>query len=244
MELQQILEEIGLSPNEVRVYLGVLELGKSTVSPIAKKAKVKRTYCYDILDSLVKKGLVTFVIKNNRRRYSAEDPRKLQYKLNNQLIIYQSVLPELTLLYNKEISGKPKVRFYDGEPEIAAMYEELAYISKVDAVGSPLCIEQYFGKYLKKTIAQVMTENLRVRELIPHGENHAYYHPYYKKPYHEYRFLPAGVKLKTDMMLFENKVALVSYGKELHAVVIEDSNIVDTQKVLFEILWSSARPLA
>ncbi|MCL5010796.1 MAG: helix-turn-helix domain-containing protein, partial [Patescibacteria group bacterium] len=36
----------------MKVYLALLELGKGTVSAIARKAGIQRTTCYTILDSL------------------------------------------------------------------------------------------------------------------------------------------------------------------------------------------------
>lgn len=240
MSLQQALTDIGLHEREVKIYLATLELGESTVLPIAKKAGIKRTYCYDILSSLSQKGLVSFVEKNNRRRYSAEDPKKIHLLFRNRLQNLFDVLPELTSIYNKA-SGKPKVRFYDGVAEITAIYEQLVNITKLDTIGSPNHIEKYLGEYLKKSIGKIVTERLRIRELIPQDSNFVFYHKYYKKPYHQIRRFPKSVKLTTDMMLYENKLVLVSYGNNLHAVVIEDSNIVDTQKALFEILWNNTK---
>ena len=51
-ELQELLLQAGLSEKESGVYLGILELGRGTVSQISRKANINRTTGYDILDSL------------------------------------------------------------------------------------------------------------------------------------------------------------------------------------------------
>jgi regulator of extracellular matrix RemA (YlzA/DUF370 family) len=42
-------------------------------------------------------------------------------------------------------------------------------------------------------------------------------------------------------MIYDQKLAMISYGRETHAVVIESSEIVETQKALFEVLWESSK---
>ncbi len=242
MELQQILKKIGLSDKEAKVYLAVLELGESTVLPISKKSGFKRTYCYDILSGLVEKNLVSFVIKNGRRRYKAEDPKKIHHRLNNHLILYESVLPQLNSLYNTRVGGKPKVSFYEGVKEIFTLYEQIIGAKQLDAIASPLHIEKYIGKYFNKILDKAFTKDLILRELMPQSSTLATYQKSYIKPYHEYRFLSGITELKTDMMLFENKLVLVSYGETPHAVVIEDSSIVQTQRILFNIIWNASKP--
>jgi len=51
-----ILSELGLSKNEIEVYLTLLELGTSTAVHIAKAAKLHRPNVYDALDRLSKKA--------------------------------------------------------------------------------------------------------------------------------------------------------------------------------------------
>lgn len=238
--IQQILIETGLNELEANVYLAVLELGESTVLPIAKKAGVKRTYCYDILSSLANKGLVSYVQKNNRRRYQALDPKKMRVLLKSRFENFQEALPQLASLY--KTSGKPKVSFYEGKNGIISIYEQLRNTNKVDSISSPAHIESSLGDWWKNFSTKILlAKKLTIRELIPFGNTKAYYHSFFKKPYHQLRFIPKGINLTTDMMLFENKLALISYGANLHAVVIEDSSIVDTQRALFEIIWKAAR---
>lgn len=239
MDNQRILKEIGLSDRESSVYLAVLELGASSVSPIAKKSGYNRSYCYDILSALVERSLVSFIIKNGRRRYKAEDPDKIFYKLNNNLIMYKSILPQLHSLYNISVGGKPKVSFYEGVEEIFSLYEQIEGSKQFDAIGSPSYIEKYIGKYFNKITSKIFTKDIIVRELNPQGSPMVPYLTSYIQPYHERRFLEGVTELKTDMMIYKNKLSLISYGETPHAVVIEDSSIVETQRILFDIIWKN-----
>ena len=59
--LVKILTEIGLNEKQAKVYLAVLELGGSKVTEIAALSKVHRVTVYDILKSLMEKGLVSSI---------------------------------------------------------------------------------------------------------------------------------------------------------------------------------------
>ena len=61
----KILEAAGLTGNEIKVYLALLELGSVTAGEILKKIEIHRGAVYDTLDKLMEKGLVSYVIKAN-----------------------------------------------------------------------------------------------------------------------------------------------------------------------------------
>ena len=80
-----ILNELGFSPKESRVYLAILELGRATVSEIARKSAINRTTGYDILNTLVNKGLVIISGKEPKQEYTAPSPDKILTNLQNEL---------------------------------------------------------------------------------------------------------------------------------------------------------------
>ena len=63
--LEQSLRNIGLSEKEAIIYLASLELGPSTIQEISKKAQLKRSSVYDLISSLVERGLMNNFIKNS-----------------------------------------------------------------------------------------------------------------------------------------------------------------------------------
>ena len=58
----KILENIGFTKGEIRVYLAMLDLGNTTTGPIILKSKVARSKVYEILERLKEKGLISEVI--------------------------------------------------------------------------------------------------------------------------------------------------------------------------------------
>jgi len=100
----KLLEDIGLTKGEISVYLALLELGSSTVTPIVDKSKVSSSKVYLILNRLINKGLASFVIKENTKYFEAASPsRILDYVKEKKESIEQQekelkeIIPELEL---------------------------------------------------------------------------------------------------------------------------------------------------
>jgi len=63
------LKHIGLSNNEAKVYLAMLELGPSPVLDIAAKAAINRPTTYVQIELLKKKGLVSIKFRRCRNSH-------------------------------------------------------------------------------------------------------------------------------------------------------------------------------
>ena len=55
------LTKIGLTKAQSTIYVKLLELGPSSVGNILKEIDMSRISCYDTLNRLISKGLVSFV---------------------------------------------------------------------------------------------------------------------------------------------------------------------------------------
>lgn len=242
MDIEKVLRDVGLPDREVKIYLSLLELGESTVLPISKKSGIKRTYCYDILASLQEKRMVTFVERNGRRRYAAEDPASIEQVLKARLEHFTQALPELRSIYG-QAGGKPKVRFYEGGEAVLALLDELGRVRSFEAITSPDHAIKLMGAKADLLGQAIAKRKIKVRELYTRGGLTIVWIKYYQKPLQEYRFLPTGLQMPTDIILFENKMALISYAPDVHALVVEGSQIVQAHKHLFELLWQATPAL-
>ena len=109
MPLNTLLQQIGLTNAEINVYLALLELGSSTTGPIVEKSKASSSKIYEILEKLLQKGLVSFVIKNGMKHFEASDPQRLldylkekETALKTQEQGLQQMLPELEFIFGIE----------------------------------------------------------------------------------------------------------------------------------------------
>ena len=104
MTIESTLEEIGLTKNEIKIYLALLELGLTTSGAIIKKTGIHTSKVYDGLERLSEKGLVTHIIKANTKHFKAVSPDRLldflenkKKRLEQQENEIKNILPELKL---------------------------------------------------------------------------------------------------------------------------------------------------
>lgn len=248
-ELKTTLTSLGLSDKEAAVYISLLELGRGRVSTVARRAGMNRTTGYDILASLLEKGLVTVSGKEPVEEYAAESPealarffdREIETK-KNQKEKALSVIPQLLSLEKKQ--NRPTVKFYEGVDGIKSVYEDtLTAQETIRAFGSyeipEATIPAYFPRYYKrraergisiKGIApntpvsqkkiELSTEEKRELVLVPPDE-----------------FTP-----HPEINVYDNKTMIASWSEKL-GIIIESAEIADAMKKMFELAWIGARTL-
>jgi sugar-specific transcriptional regulator TrmB len=240
MKIEEILAKIGLDLKETKVYLAVLELGETTVLPIAKKSGIQRTYCYDILNSLLQKGLVSYIEKRGRRHYVATDPTTIEEQINENKKQFKSILPELLSLYQKS-PLKPRVRYYEGHQGIAIIHKEIIKNAKELLILSS--VKEWiseFPEYIGE-VKNLIKHKIQIKELSHRTKEIKDYIQYYQEPNQKLRYLPKRIKLANDIFVWGNKVTFISYAKELIAVVIESEQIAQTHRQIFNVLWGISK---
>lgn len=95
-----LLQNLGLSPSEAKIYQALITYGGSGVSTISLRSKVHRRNVYDAVHRLIDKGLVYEVFGQRETVYEAVEPSKLMEIVREQEIQLSAALPSLTSEYN------------------------------------------------------------------------------------------------------------------------------------------------
>jgi len=107
---QKILEEIGLTKGEIKVYLTLLKTGETTTGEIIKEAQISSGKIYEILDKLIAKGLASYIIKEKTKYFQASSPNRiLDYFHEKEFSLKQKeqeIEKELPSLLSLEKQGK------------------------------------------------------------------------------------------------------------------------------------------
>lgn len=240
MKIMEGLKTLGLSANEAKVYLAILELGESTVLPMAQKAKLPRTYCYDLLDSLVKRGYISYIEKRGRRRYSAIQPRFIKQIALDHFRDFDTVLPDLESLY-QQAPARPRVRFFEDKEGLLAIHNEILIEAKeIIIFGSTEQWIRSFSDYYD-FISSLVKKGIKIKDLAKKMPETLRYKELYKLPSQEMRFIHKDWAFLSDCVIWNNKIALLSYSQGMHGIVIESKEIAQSMSVVFKILWEQAR---
>ncbi|MBT3406141.1 hypothetical protein HN419_03145 [Candidatus Woesearchaeota archaeon] len=76
-KLSSTLENIGLTKGEITIYFSLLELGSTTTGKIIENAQISSGKIYEILDKLINKGLVNYIVKGKIKYFNAATPDSL-----------------------------------------------------------------------------------------------------------------------------------------------------------------------
>ena len=73
----EILERIGLSKAEIKIYISLLELGAVPSGKIVKETDFRKSTVYESIRRLQEKGLVSYVIKEGMKYFEATEPGRI-----------------------------------------------------------------------------------------------------------------------------------------------------------------------
>jgi len=245
--LQNNLMAMGFSEKEATVYISSLELGKGTVSQIARKAAINRTTAYHILGSLVNKGLVVISGKEPKQEYVAEPPEKIINMFNNYIKTNENyikeakeLIPKLKSIHN--VRGRPQIRFYEGKEGVKQVYEDT--LTSHEAIRAFAHVEdnnealpQYFPDYFfrraakKIPIRAIFVDSPDARELIKFDK--VQMRETALVPEKDYAFSP-------EINIYDNKIMIASWREEL-GITIESQEIARAMKKIFELAWKEAK---
>lgn len=240
--LKQILKQIGMTDNEIQVYLTLLRIGSSNVSRISKNSGLYRPYTYDTLKRLQEKGLVSSLIQENKQFFMANSPRDLLELEEQRLTELKSIIPELEKL-NEKPKEETKVKFFSGKNVVRVIQKDVLK-TLLEKGGESLIIGVDEKKFMEvdeiimhQFLNQMKKHKLKERVLVREGDN---YLPASEKTT-QYKFLPKEFFDPTSTFIYGDKVAIVIFGEPLSALIIESKILSNTYRKQFNLLWKIAK---
>jgi len=243
MKIKEALSQINISGKKADIYLACLEMGGATAYAIAQKVNLKRPTVYDIIDQLVKEGLVYKSFKAKKKYYYPSDPDKLLKKIKEKEENIKSVLPALQDMY-KAPKVKPVIRYFEGKEGIKEMYDDsLKSLKKGDEILGYVGegVLQHLPKYSDKYIAERVKKGITFRGIYKKEKGMMKYMAKNAAQLRTARLLDEEhFPVNNETNIYGNKVAIASYGKEMFGMLIESKEIATSQKAIFELAWKGA----
>lgn len=234
--MKQQLRDAGLTENESKVYVALLELGPVNAGLITRKSGLHRRVVYDTLDMLIKKGLIGYIIQNNVRLFSASNPERFVEILKEKEAAIEEVLPGMVALYRKT-REKEGTNFYKGKRGLKNVFEDQLNSGKEVLVlgASSLAYDvlQFYFKWYDKR----RKERKIKAKIIFHDPKREV-----NIPYSEVRYLPEKYSSPVAVNIYGDKIALILWNKDNPlAIVIQNKLIAEGYRQYFDIIWRIAR---
>lgn len=238
---KEILRELGLTNNEIEVYLTLLQNGSISVNTIAEKAGLHRQAVYDALDRLLEKGFVNFVLKNNKKFFQSIRPEKIEEYLKEKEQKFKSILPDLI-----KLTQLPKedtfVEVYKGKSIVRTVYRDIIkqfQKSRGDVLISGVEEKKFIEEdkiALEQHLKRLQKLRCKERILIKEGDT-----SFVEGSQTEYRWIPEESFNPTPIYVYNDKLTFIIWGNPNYAIIIENKNLADSYRKQFNLLWKISK---
>src|SRR3989344_1081848 len=240
---EQLLEEIGLTKGEIKVYLSLLKLGETTTGKIIEEAQISSGKIYEILDKLIKKGLTSYTIKEKTKYFSAASPNRildyLHEKENNLKAKEQEFIKELpSLLAIMSEKKRYETNLFKGFKGIqTAIFEALEDLTENDivlAMGIISHKKEQYNILWQRWHKERVKKNIICRAIFS-DQNSDYFNTFKKIKLTKVKVLGGITPSAIDIM--GEKVLIFTYGEEPSCLSITNPEITQSFKTFFETMW-------
>ena len=236
----QILEDIGLTQAEIKIYMTLLQLGTATAGPILDKTGLQNSVVHMTLNRLIEKGLVSYIKEGKRHHYQAANPKHIVEYINEKKERFETLLPSL-LAKQSSAKEKPEIITFRGKKGIKELLYELLegkgkeYHTLNSPYASIMMGDAFWITFHKKRAAlgilarQVFNESLRswVKQI--------------KYNLSQLRYTQKGFEPLTETIIFGDQVAILIWSEKPIGVLVRNSTIAESYDRYFEYMWKQAK---
>lgn len=236
---KEILRKIGLTNSEIEVYIDLLTYGDSLASEISNRVKISRTYIYDSIKTLIDKGFIAYVIKNNRKYFKALEVEKileyLNYKtgeLESQKHEVKELIKELKT-FQKPSGEKPVVEIFEGKEGLKTILNDVVKTGEnVIGWGATDKIKNYLPNwFLEKYVKEREKKKINLRQLYTQNTG------VLKSPRAKFKAIPKEFSSPVTFGCYGNKIIIFFWSETPIIIRIKNKEIANSFKKHFEFLW-------
>lgn len=244
---QEILQELGLSPNEAKIYQTLVEKGENGISAISTHANIHRRNAYDAISRLVEKGLCFEIFSNKETRYNAVDPDKLLELVSEKQQKLQSLLPELKKKFSHRRAPEEAYIYRGLEGQKNIMRDVLRVGKDSYFIGAKggwfdprleIARKAYFAESRRKKIKFIQLFDYEVKKVEDF--------PKYFEGKLEYRFLPKEASTPSAIHIFGDYVVTYTgmhikrLNDDVVFFVIQSKELAESYRKWFWFMWNKA----
>lgn len=248
---EPLLKQIGLTDNEIKIYLFLLKNSPTTKTPLVKATAISGSKIYEVIHRLAQKGLASITLENNVQHFSAASPDKIKDYLKRKqqeiTLAEQKInhlLPSLISLAS-EPQKTAKVAIFTGWEGLATVYNEAfahlksgnkekMYVIGASSGQNTTQTERFFKKYGKLAIEKA---DLRI---IFNTSNRPYVTRIEQSIGYTYNKRFLFTKTPTELTVIGNTAFIVLLHNEPMIIRIQNKETADSFKQYFNFLWSHA----
>ncbi len=252
--MESILNNLGLSPNEITIYKYILSNPNLTAAALAKQLNLDKSSTYRACDNLIKLGLLINSPKKRGTTYIANNPEVLTNLYSAKMAEYSALGEQLPSLIKslqeqkKALARNVQIKTEYGLEAVRNIMEDSlnnkekvirewqqtdkSYYRQDEQVAYILDfakrrIKQ--GIQIKQLEANLSFEESGFKEIMSSSKKHL----------KEIRLMPKGFEDKNTLRIWDDTVNIISFDEQEDYVVvtIKDRYISEIIRNLFDFVW-------
>ncbi|MDD5337113.1 MAG: helix-turn-helix domain-containing protein [Candidatus ainarchaeum sp.] len=239
----RILEDLGLTKVEISVYVALLEVGSSGASAVLRRSGLQNSTVHRALNSLIEKGLVSFIMEGRRKVYQATDPNHFYEFIEDKKRQFEEILPELK---RKQLASRSETEatVYRGNRGINEIYNRLLNSGGREYLtfggGKRVTYDAMGEEWWKRLHTKRIKLGIRARQvfdesIVEFGK------ALNRRPLSSIRFLSQEFEQLSETIIIGDCVAIVIFSENPYGIFIKDWTVADSYRKNFEILWKKAK---
>jgi sugar-specific transcriptional regulator TrmB len=233
-KIHKTLEKIGLSQNERKVYLTLIDYGSTKAGKIAKITNIDRSSCYHALRSLLDKGIISYVIIDKVKWFQGAGPRRLLEYLKEQEEDLKEILPDLQARH-KAVRKEGQVRLFKGQKGIKSLFLDIARTKEDnDVFGSEGQFSEMLPEFAKQFERMKQEHGTKTRLLLRKGRDAKGSHNT------KYKFMEGIEKSPVVTNICGDKIAIIIWTDDPEGILIENAEAAKAYRSYFNFMWKRA----
>lgn len=243
--MEQQLKLLGLTDNEIKLYMSLLEVGENTVGPIIKKLNMHRQVAYDALEGLEKKNMVITSIQNNRTYFKIANPQNIIDNIKHREEIAMRLMPEII----DKLAGQKKgqdIKIYQGEKAYRDLVAKNDELQPTDS--TTYIISGGQGRFYElMKISGALEKSNKIREKkniktkILYSKDMKKILPEDPRANSERRFLDQKISPPISIQIWHDSINLISFGSDIFVIEIKNEDFCQAYLNYFNIFWEIAK---
>jgi len=235
--LQEKLTQSGLTRNESKVYLELTKHKELSANQIAKNLGIDRTLTYTILNHLIEKGQISYIIKEKIKLFKAESPENLLNPLKEKEFVIKDLIKELSKIKSKEKTNY-EVKIFEGKEGLRTLMKLIVEHKSFLSWGATG--RAYDILYELKPITEKLEKQNKGQYIAQIIMNEKYRNHEFTK-YKGIKTKYLKIKSETTTTIFGDYVSIHLAKEKPLIILIKNKEIAEGYKNYFQALWKIAK---
>ncbi len=238
-----ILEDLGLTNAEIKVYIALLELGNSSAGAILEKSNLHNSVVHRALNTLIDKGLISYILEGRKKIYQATNPENFYDFIENKKKRFEQILPELKQK-QKFVKQETSGTIFRGKRGINEMYNIILNTGGKEYNtfgGGTRVTHDIMGEtWWKNLHARRIAKKIKSRQLF--DETIRDFGKWLnKKVLTKIKFLKPEYEQLQETIICGDNVGIAIFTENPYGILIKDKTVAEGYKQYFELLWKKGK---